>query len=156
MKYVSWWGKMMWQHQFQIRCGPRWLVSFWAQSSSEVIPAQSQSKPKWINIQIILISLDKLADGSYVFYFCLLSSFFFLCFLSLDRSDIHLSLSLSPSFLHPEWVHYYEMSCISINLHMLITYRLLLHIQSSQPKTKKSNVSCKIEFKKQSQNHRCL
>lgn len=125
---------MMQQYEYQ-HCGLRWLISLWAESSSEVIPAQSQSKPKWINIQLILISSDKLADGSPVLYFCLSSSFFFLCFLSLDRSDLHLSLSLSP-LLHPEWVHYYEMSCLSLYLHMLITYTLLLHIQSSQPKTR--------------------
>lgn len=83
-----------------VRCVPRWLLSLWACASSEVIPAQSQSKPRWINIQLILISSDKLADGSPVLYFCPSSSFSFLFmffFLSLDRSDLH--LSPSPSLL---------------------------------------------------------
>lgn len=74
----------------------------------------------------------------YIYIFCPQSSFSSLCFLSLDR-DLH--LSPSPSLLHPEWVHYYVMSCISLYLHILITYTLWLHIQPSQPKTRKSNLS---------------
>lgn len=81
-------------------CFPRWLVSLWAGASSEVIPAQSQSKPQWINIQLILISSDKLADGSPVFYFCPLSSFTFLFlffYLWIDLTFISLPLSSPPS-----------------------------------------------------------
>lgn len=80
-----------------------------------------------------------MADGSPVFFcfFCPQSSFSFLCFLSLDR-DLH--LSPSPSLRHPELVHYYVMSCISLYLHILITYTLWLHIQPGQPKTRKSNL----------------
>lgn len=83
----------------------------------------------------------------YIFVFRLhSSSFVFYLWIDLTFISLPFPLSLSP-LLHPEWVHYYKMSCVSLYTQMLITYTLLLHIQSSQPKTRQSSVSDEIDFK---------